>query len=114
MSVSTIRNPLLAARNPMNPISSLPPSAILPPAPSALGAAAPQQSFKEVLIDALQQVNRMQLDADQAVQQLSTGGEVNPAEVLTSLQKADMSLTLMLQVQGELVRAIQEVNNIRI
>lgn len=98
----------------MTPITSLPPTSLLPPPPPALTAAAPQQPFKSVLMDALQHVNQMQHDADQAVQQLITGEDVNPAEVLTSLQKADMSFRLMLQVRNKLVQAFQEVNNIRI
>ena len=43
-----------------------------------------------------------------------TGDDVNPAEVLTSLQKADMSFRLMMQIRNKLVSAWQEVNNIRI
>lgn len=98
----------------MTPITSLPPTSVLPPAPPPMNAAGPQQPFKNILLDALQHVNQMQHDADQAVQQLITGEEVNPAEVLTSLQKADMSFRLMLQVRNKLVQAFQEVNNIRI
>ncbi|WP_425618297.1 flagellar hook-basal body complex protein FliE [Anatilimnocola sp. NA78] len=77
-------------------------------------AAGAQQPFKNMLLEALGQVNNMQQEADQAVQQLVTGGDVNPAEVLTSLQKADMSFRLMLQIRNKLVSAWQEVNNIRI
>lgn len=98
----------------MSPITSLPPTSILPPAPPALNAGGAQQPFKNILLDALQHVNQVQHDADQAVQQLVTGEDVNPAEVLTSLQKADMSFRLMLQVRNKLVQAFQEVNNIRI
>ena len=78
------------------------------------GASGTQQPFKNMLLEALDQVNNMQQEADQAVQQLVTGGDVNPAEVLTSLQKADMSFRLMLQIRNKLVSAWQEVNNIRI
>ncbi|QDU26974.1 Flagellar hook-basal body complex protein FliE [Anatilimnocola aggregata] len=78
------------------------------------GTEGTQQPFKNMLLEALDQVNNMQQEADQAVQQLVTGGEVNPAEVLTSLQKADMSFRLMLQIRNKLVSAWQEVNNIRI
>jgi flagellar hook-basal body complex protein FliE len=59
-------------------------------------------------------VNTMQTQANEAVQQLVTGGEVNPAEVLTTLQKADISFRMMLQIRNKLVQAYQEVNNIRI
>ena len=98
----------------MTPITSLPPN-LVPSSPPALHAApTPQQPFKDVLMDALSHVNQMQHEADVQVQQLLTGEDVNPAEVLTSLQKADMSFRLMLQVRNKLVQAFQEVNNIRI
>jgi flagellar hook-basal body complex protein FliE len=73
-----------------------------------------QQPFKSFLMESLSQVNNMQQDADKAVQQLITGGDVNPAEVLTTVQKADMSFRMMLQIRNKLVAAFQEVNNIRI
>ena len=72
------------------------------------------QAFKNVLLESLEQVNGMQQQADMAVQQLVTGGDVNPAEVLTTLQKADMSFRLMMQIRNKLVQAYQEVSNIRI
>lgn len=100
----------------MTPISSIPlqpPSLPLTPAQSP-GAAPSGQPFKNILMEALDQVNSMQHQADQAVQQLVTGGDANPAEVLTTLQKADMSFKLMLQIRNKLVQAYQEVNNIRI
>ena len=78
---------------------------------AAAGGAKP---FKDFMLDALQEVNTMQADADQAVQQLVTGGSVNPAEVLTAVQKADMSFRMMMQIRNKLVEAYQEVNQIRI
>ena len=102
----------------MTPISSLPLSPPISLAPSQSPGAAPagsaSQPFKNILLEALDQVNSMQHQADQAVQQLVTGGDANPAEVLTTLQKADMSFKLMLQIRNKLVQAYQEVNNIRI
>lgn len=101
----------------MTPIHNLttplaPPSLNLPGA--APGESADQTPFKNILLEALDQVNSMQQQADAAVEQLVTGGDVNPAEVLTTLQKADMSFKLMLQIRNKLVQAYQEVNNIRI
>jgi len=49
-------------------------------------------SFKDIAGQLGEQVNTMQLDADHAVQQMFTGGDVNPAEVLTAVQKADLCL----------------------
>jgi len=78
------------------------------------GGGQAEQTFKNVLLESLNQVNGMQQQADMAVQQLVTGGDVNPAEVLTTLQKADMSFRLMMQIRNKLVSAYQEVSNIRI
>jgi flagellar hook-basal body complex protein FliE len=102
----------------MTPIHGLPSSPLVSPGLNLQGPAAPvpegQAPFKNVLLEALDQVNSMQQQADAAVEQLVTGGDVNPAEVLTTLQKADMSFKLMLQIRNKLVQAYQEVNNIRI
>jgi flagellar hook-basal body complex protein FliE len=101
----------------VSPITNLP---LTPPAPPALAApqvgpeAAGGQAFRNILLEALDQVNTMQSQANEAVEQLVTGGDVNPAEVLTTLQKADMSFRLMLQIRNKLVQAFQEVSNIRI
>lgn len=80
--------------------------------PAAAGV--DQPSFKNLMLQALNHVNAMQQDADQAVEKLATGGDINTAEVLTSIQKADMSFRLMLQVRNKLVQAYDEVKNIQI
>lgn len=99
----------------INTIGALNPASLTSAKLSGVGqAAAPDQAFKNVLLESLNQVNGMQQEADMAVQQLVTGGDVNPAEVLTTLQKADMSFRLMMQIRNKLVQAYQEVSNIRI
>lgn len=83
----------------------------------ATGAATSLQgdkSFQNLLVESIDHVNQMQLDANKAVESLMTGGDVNPAEVLTSLQKADLSLRMMLQIRNKLVQAYQEVKDIRV
>ncbi|MHB1035599.1 MAG: flagellar hook-basal body complex protein FliE [Pirellulales bacterium] len=71
-------------------------------------------SFKNVLLDSIHQVNSMQQEADQAVKSLATGGDVNPAEVLTAVQKADIAFRMMMQIRNKLVQAYDEVKNIRV
>ena len=75
---------------------------------------AAQGSFKDYLLDSIQQVNSMQQDADSAVEQLMTGGDVNPAEVLTAVQKADLAFKLMMQVRNKLQTAYDEIQAIRV
>jgi flagellar hook-basal body complex protein FliE len=56
----------------------------------------------------------MQHDSQQLVEQLLTGGDVNQAEVFTSVQKADMSFRLLVQIRNKLMQAYEELNSIRV
>jgi flagellar hook-basal body complex protein FliE len=89
-------------------------SAGVPMPPSLQKAEAGQSSFASYLMDSLSQVNSMQAEANSAVESLATGGEVNPAEVLTAVQKADLAFRLTMQIRNKLVAAYQEIQNIRI
>ena len=71
-------------------------------------------SFKDMLVDSIQQVNTMQLEADQAIETLFTGGDINPAEVLTAVQKADLAFRLTMQMRNKLMEVYQEIKDIRI
>jgi flagellar hook-basal body complex protein FliE len=76
--------------------------------------AASQSTFKEFLLESIQEVNSMQQEADRAVEMLFTGEEINPAEVLTAVQKADLAFRMMMQIRNKLVQAYEEVKNIRV
>lgn len=71
-------------------------------------------SFKDFLLSSLEEVNSMQQAADRAVEKLVSGDQVNPAEVLTAVQKADIAFRMMIQIRNKLVQAYQEVQNIRV
>ena len=87
----------------------------VPLAPTAPGVSgSPQTAFKDFMLQSLDQVNTMQLDANSAVQNLMTGGDVNPAEVLTTVQKADLAFRMMLQIRNKLIQAYQEVKDVRV
>jgi flagellar hook-basal body complex protein FliE len=98
-------NPIQATSLPLTPPSSL---------PQATQAAKGQPSFTDLLVKSLDQVNQMQQDANVAVEQLFAGGEANTAQVLTAVQKADLSFKLMMQVRNKLVQAYEEIKDIRI
>jgi flagellar hook-basal body complex protein FliE len=96
----------------INSISSLPSTPLTLAGANGTGAA--QDTFKNYLLDSIQQVNSMQQDADTAVEKLMTGGDANPAEVLTAVQKADMAFKMMIQVRNKLVAAYDEIQAIRV
>jgi flagellar hook-basal body complex protein FliE len=73
-----------------------------------------EASFKNLLLDSIKQVNTMQQDADHAVESLFTGGDVDPAEVLTAVQKADIAFRMMMQIRNKLTAAFQEIKGIQI
>ena len=100
----------------MNSISNISISQPLTPptGPKIGGDQAGGSSFKDVLVDSIQQVNSMQLQADQAVETMFSGGDVNPAEVLTAVQKADLAFRLTMQMRNKLMDVYQEIKDIRI
>jgi flagellar hook-basal body complex protein FliE len=99
----------------MQPISSSQFSALVAKnLPRVSVPAQDAESFKNVLLQGLQQVNAMQADADKAVEALFTGGDANMAEVLTAVKKADISFRLMVQMRNKLVQAYQDIQDIRI
>jgi flagellar hook-basal body complex protein FliE len=99
----------------MNPINGVQLPQHLPSL-GTLGGSQPadDSSFKNMLLDSIQQVNSMQQQADQAVEGLFTGKDVSPAEVLTAVQKADVAFRLMMQTRNKLVQVYQEIQDIRI
>ena len=87
----------------------------LPPAPPAIPSLeSNEQSFKDLLINSIEQVNSVQVEADKAVEALFTGGDVNPAEVLTAVQKADLAFRLTMQMRNKLMDVYREIQDIRI
>jgi flagellar hook-basal body complex protein FliE len=90
------------------------PLPMLPAAPGRAEAGQQADSFKDVLLRSIHEVNAMQQDADRAVEQLATGGEVTTAEVLTAIQKADIAFRMMMQIRNKVVQAYQEIQNIRV
>lgn len=85
-------------------------------APTNLGESGgtDKAGFKNVLLDSIHEVNAVQQQADQAVETLVTGGDIEPAEVLTAVQKADLAFRMLMQVRNKIVAAYDEVRNIRV
>ena len=71
-------------------------------------------SFKDMLVDSIKEVNSMQHQADQAVEALFTGEDVNPAEVLTAVQKADLAFRFTMQMRNKAMDVYREIRDIRI
>lgn len=64
--------------------------------------------FADVIKQAVKRVNDMEQEADQSVQHLVTG-KAGIHETMIALQKADISLRLLLQIRNKAMDAYREV-----
>jgi len=69
----------------------------------------PGESFSNILKSALDGVNNDQLDAEQSVQNYMSGKETSLHNTLLSLEKAEVSFKMMMQVRGKLMEAYQQI-----
>jgi flagellar hook-basal body complex protein FliE len=70
--------------------------------------------FADALKGSLGQVNRAQLAADHAAQQVAAGETKNLHEAMIKLEEADISLRLMVQVRNKAVEAYQEIMRMQV
>lgn len=76
--------------------------------PGAGGASG--ESFENVLVDAVREVESMQQEADKKIESLMTGkGGVTTHDAMIALEKADLAFQLMNQVRSKIMRAYEEV-----
>lgn len=71
-------------------------------------------SFADTLKQAIGSVNDLQVTANKAMQDLSTGKTDNVADVMIASEKADIALKLMVQVRNKIIDAYQEVMKMQV
>lgn len=71
-------------------------------------------TFADTLLGALNNVNRMQVEANKATEQLLTGDIQNLHEVMIKAEEAQLSLQLTTQVVNKVIQAYQEISRMQI
>lgn len=66
-------------------------------------------SFSDFLTQQFNQVNTQGLEAEQAITNAVSGKEVNPHSAIIAVQKANVSLSLMMSIKDRLEKAYQEI-----
>lgn len=66
-------------------------------------------AFGNVLKQSIDEVNRLQHEADQAITALATGESVSVHDTMIAMEKADVSFRLMMEVRNKIVEAYQEI-----
>lgn len=72
------------------------------------------KDFKQLLMESLQQVNRLQQEANTKVEQLLTGQSDNVVEVFSAVRKADIAFSLLMEIRNKMVEAYQEIQQMRL
>lgn len=72
------------------------------------------KSFNDLLLDSLNEVNRLQQEAADGVEKVTTGETDNLAEVFTAVRKADVAFSMLMEMRNKLVEAYREVQQMRI
>ena len=72
------------------------------------------KSFKDLLLDNLNQVNQLQQEADEGVAKLITGETDNMAEVFTAVRKSEVAFSMMMEMRNKLIEAYREIQQMRV
>lgn len=72
------------------------------------------KSFLDTMLDSLEEVNRLQTEADRGVQQLLTGETENVTEVFAAANKAGIAFDLLMEIRNKLIDAYRDIQQIRV
>lgn len=78
------------------------------------GTETSQPSFAHTLRKALTDVNRVQMQADQAIQELAAGNRKDIHQTMIALEKAEISFQLMMQVRNKIMAAYEEIMRMQV
>lgn len=93
------------------------PAAYTRPAAGAVGNACPDPnapSFKDLLMENIKQVNKLQAEATTAIEDLNTGKRGDVEGVLLATQKADTAFRMLVSVRNKLTQAYDEIKQLRV
>lgn len=77
-------------------------------------AAAGAPDFQSVLLNSLEEVNRLQQQAAAGTTDLFVGRTDNVAEVMGRVRKAEVAFTLMMEIRNKLIDAYSEIRQMRV
>jgi flagellar hook-basal body complex protein FliE len=72
------------------------------------------RTFSDVLRDSVEKVNLAQSQADTAIKELVAGKAKNIHETLLTIERADASLRMMMQVRNKILDAYREIMRMQV
>lgn len=70
-------------------------------------------SFKNILENSISEVNKLQMEAGEAVTKLAEGKTDNLSEVMIAVKKSDVAFTALMETRNKLVEAYNEIMRMR-
>jgi len=81
---------------------------------AAPGGAAEGPSFKDVLLQNLNEANQAQQEATRAVEDLATGERADVENVILAANKADTAFRMLQSLRNRMIEAYDEIKQIRV
>ena len=66
-------------------------------------------SFGEILIDSIGQVNRLQMEANSNINDLATGKQPDIHRTMIAMEKASVSFELLMQIRNKVISAYDRI-----
>jgi len=73
-----------------------------------------RKEFSKILENTIGEVNRLQKEADDAIEKIASGKEKDIHQTMIALEKAEISFQLMMQLRNKIVSAYEEVMRMQI
>jgi flagellar hook-basal body complex protein FliE len=70
------------------------------------------ENFEVLLKEAVNKVNSVQNEAEKAIQELASGGDISSAVI--AMEKADVSFQVMIEVRNKLISAYEEIMRLQV
>jgi flagellar hook-basal body complex protein FliE len=73
-----------------------------------------EQNFSDFIKSTINQVNDSQAEGDLAIQKLHSGEAQNLHDVMISVEQADISLRMLVQIRNKAIQAYEEIMRMQI
>lgn len=101
--------------DPLGFISGTGQSGLTPQVQRPTGATDPNApSFKDALLRNIDEINKLQQDAAQAIEDLSTGKRNDLEGVMLAQSKADLAFKMLQGVRNQVIRAYEDIQQMRV
>ena len=67
------------------------------------------ESFGKMLTNSIKQVNRLQMEADASINDLTTGKQTDIHRTMLAMEKASISFELLMQVRNKVISAYERI-----